>query len=71
MLVFFKWPFIGFLVEIFGFLNLFGYVLEPSLTSGTHKLFSLQRFLPGNLDVLATTSVHWDVLDASLRPRRV
>ena len=28
LLVFFKWPFIGFLVEIFGFLNLFGYVLD-------------------------------------------
>ena len=28
--MFFKWPFIGFLVEIFGFLNLFGYVLKFS-----------------------------------------
>ena len=26
LLVFLKWPFIGFVVEIFGFLNLFGYV---------------------------------------------
>ena len=28
-LVFLKWPFIGFIVEIFGFLNLFGYVVSP------------------------------------------
>ena len=26
LLVFFKWPFVGIAVEIFGFLNLFGYV---------------------------------------------
>ncbi|PIL34247.1 hypothetical protein GSI_03958 [Ganoderma sinense ZZ0214-1] len=35
LLVFFKWPFIGVIVETFGFLNLFGYVyfLAPSLFS--------------------------------------
>ena len=29
LLVFLKWPFVGFIVEIFGFLNLFGYVMGP------------------------------------------
>jgi len=28
LLVFLKWPFIGFVVEIFGFLNLFGYAIN-------------------------------------------
>lgn len=28
LLVFFKWPFVGVIVETFGFLNLFGYVLS-------------------------------------------
>ena len=29
LLVFFKWPFVGIIVETFGFLNLFGYVYPP------------------------------------------
>ena len=29
LLVFFKWPFVGIIVETFGFLNLFGYVHPP------------------------------------------
>ncbi|KAF9793174.1 Got1-domain-containing protein [Thelephora terrestris] len=32
LLVFFKWPFIGFFVEIFGFLNLFGDFFPVILT---------------------------------------
>jgi len=32
LLVFFKWPFIGFIVEIFGFLNLFGDFFPVILT---------------------------------------
>jgi len=32
LLVFFKWPFVGFVVEIFGFLNLFGDFFPVILT---------------------------------------
>lgn len=74
LLVFFKWPFIGFIVEIFGFLNLFGYALEAMVlnpTLGTHQTFVVQRFLPGDPDLPATTPIHRNVLNASLRPRRV
>ena len=33
LLVFLKWPFVGMIVETFGFLNLFGCVSRPFLIS--------------------------------------
>jgi hypothetical protein len=41
LLVFFKWPFIGVVVETFGFLNLFGYVTSAVQLSIKSKALSL------------------------------
>ena len=48
LLVFLKWPTIGVLVEMFGFLNLFGYVscnVKP-MRVPTRHLSSLRDFFP-------------------------
>ena len=70
LLVFLKWPFIGFIVEIFGFLNLFGYVMSLVVPVKLMAELVVQGFLSGNLDLPATATVHWDILDASVCPRR-
>jgi len=46
LLVFLKWPFIGFIVEIFGFLNLFGYVACCDIVFGTITELPYSDFFP-------------------------
>lgn len=70
LLVFLKWPFIGFLVEIFGFLNLFGYAMSHVLPVKLMAELVVQGFLPGNLDLPATSTIRRDVLDATVCPGR-
>lgn len=51
LLVFFKWPFVGFVVEIFGFLNLFGYALPEARIS---TLLQLKRLTSDFFPVILT-----------------
>jgi Got1/Sft2-like family len=44
LLVFLKWPTIGVLVEMFGFLNLFGCVLPPALSALPHATLPFSFF---------------------------
>ena len=50
LLVFLKWPFVGVIIETFGFLNLFGYVCA-TVPLTIDVLTCLQRLLPCNPDV--------------------
>ncbi|CAE6493701.1 unnamed protein product [Rhizoctonia solani] len=57
LLVFFKWPFVGMIIETFGFLNLFGqvdYIIYIFL------LTIMQGFLPGHRFVPAPITFHRD-----------
>ena len=69
--MFLKWPFVGFVVEIFGFLNLFGYVTSLWIYLWNHHEHVIQRFLPGHLDLPTATTIHRDVLNTSLCSRRM
>ncbi|KAG1890365.1 hypothetical protein F4604DRAFT_1673787 [Suillus subluteus] len=51
LLVFMKYSFIGMIVEIFGFLNLFGQV---------------QRLLPRGRDIPAPSAIHWQPIVAAI-----
>lgn len=60
LLVFLKWPFIGMIVETFGFLNLFGCVLprlQPLIPPFTDPM--LQRLLPSCCNIPAPATLHW------------
>ena len=58
LLVFFKWPFIGMIVETFGFLNLFGCVIYDIGRNVWHSRFA-QRLLPSYHHILTPTTIHW------------
>jgi hypothetical protein len=70
LLVFLKWPFIGVIVETFGFLNLFGCVLCVILHTYCHLIGLPQRFLPRNLDFSATTAIYRQLIEFAIYSRR-
>jgi len=79
LLVFFKWPFIGVIVETFGFLNLFGYVSLPhiiyTLCAGLSLIFCVvdflpQRFFPCHHHLSSTTTVRRHCFVTTIHKRR-
>ena len=56
-LVFARYPFIGMLVEAFGFLNLFGYVCT-SVSDGYVPMWIVQRLLSCDIDFPTTNAGH-------------
>ena len=54
LLVFFKWPITGILIEFVGFVGLFGSVAFASGSCG--RLTSLQVFLPGYIASIAANT---------------
>lgn len=64
LMVFCKWTILGMIVEVIGFINLFGYVLFSELVVGSIKsltfflCFFSQRLLPSHPKLLTSTTVH-------------
>ena len=65
--MFLKWPFIGVIVETFGFLNLFGCVIGAILVLSFLILF-MKRLLPRYFDVPSTTTLRWQLIDFAIYP---
>jgi Got1/Sft2-like family len=70
LLVFLKWPFIGMIVETFGFLNLFGYglVIWCSISLGSSPSLVIQRFLSRRYYFSPTTAIRGDLLITTVYP---
>jgi hypothetical protein len=73
LLVFLKWPTIGVLVEMFGFLNLFGCVFKSPSTRRTQNILiprscRFQRFLPRHHHFPPPTAVRWPFLEFTIYP---
>lgn len=76
-----QWPFVGVCIEAFGFLNLFGFVHQPSSAYCSFVSRSLdpdhpltlqsnpQRLLPRHSQLHAPTARHWLVPLTALHPR--
>lgn len=70
--MFLKWPFIGMLVETFGFLNLFGCAAFACyMTVFDHQSHvQTQRLLPGYFNIPPPTTIHRQFPVSAIHSRR-